>query len=205
MGPTPRRAQRWLDRAALCGVLRQSPNRPIARRIRRRRELPEPPRVSRLRLRRIGRTRPSPAAVGRAGRRRCTWPRTMAIRHPSRSCCCAAPTGPSRTTSGNAALRRTAEPKTAAAARAQVDAEAIRGTVRKARGVRGGGEPGALRPPAHSPPPPFQRCWYLRMFRRSSPSALADPAGREATQHSHCNGRPRCAPRRALLHRRVEV
>ncbi len=39
------------------------------------------------------------AAVGRAGGRRCTGPRTMAIPHPSRSCCCAAPTGPSRTTS----------------------------------------------------------------------------------------------------------
>ena len=55
VGPTPRRAQRWLDRAALGGDVRQSPNRPIARRIRRRRERPEPQRVRRLRLRRIGR------------------------------------------------------------------------------------------------------------------------------------------------------
>jgi hypothetical protein len=35
------------------------------------------------------------------------------------------------------------------------------------------------------------------------PSALADPAGREAT--AHCNRRPRRAPRRALLHPRIEV
>ena len=49
------------------------------------------------------------AAVGRAGTRRCTLPRSMAILHASRSCCCAAPTGPSRPSTGNAALRRTAE------------------------------------------------------------------------------------------------
>jgi hypothetical protein len=49
------------------------------------------------------------AAVCRAGPRRCTMPRPEAILHPSRSCCSAAPTGPSRTTTGNAALRRTAE------------------------------------------------------------------------------------------------
>jgi hypothetical protein len=42
------------------------------------------------------------AAVGRAGARRCTMPRSEAIRHPSRSCCCAAPTGPSRTNGGTA-------------------------------------------------------------------------------------------------------
>ena len=53
--PRPRRAQVWHDRAALGGAPRQSPNRPIARRIRRRRERPEPQRVRRLRLRRIGR------------------------------------------------------------------------------------------------------------------------------------------------------
>jgi hypothetical protein len=66
MGPTPaprpRRAQRWHDRAGLCGVQRQSPNRPIARRIRRRRERPDPrDRVRRFRFRRIGGVRrPSP-------------------------------------------------------------------------------------------------------------------------------------------------
>jgi hypothetical protein len=51
------------------------------------------------------------AAVCRAGTRRCTWPRPKAILNPSQSCCCAAPTGPPRPTTGNAALRRTAEPK----------------------------------------------------------------------------------------------
>jgi hypothetical protein len=50
-----------------------------------------------------------PAAVGRAGSRPCTRPRSLAGRTPSRSCCCAAPTGPSRDTTGSAALRRTAE------------------------------------------------------------------------------------------------
>jgi hypothetical protein len=58
------------------------------------------------------------------------------------------------------------------------------------------------RPPPHSPPP---RCWCRRIRRRYSPSAFANPAGREATQHSHCNTRPCRAPRRALLHPRVEV
>jgi hypothetical protein len=94
-----------------------------------------------------------PAAVCRAGARRCTWPRSMAVPKPSRSCCCAAPTGPSRTTAGTAALRRTAEPKTAAAARAQAHAEAMGGRLWEARGLRGGREPGALRPPPHSPRP----------------------------------------------------
>jgi hypothetical protein len=62
-------------------------------------------------------------------------------------------------------------------------------------------------PPRHPrlAPHPSQRCWCRRMCRRCSPSALADPAGREATQHSHCNRRPRRAPRRALLHPRIEV
>ncbi len=52
-----------------------------------------------------------PAALGRAGPRRCTMPRPMAIPATSRSYCCAAPTGPSRPNTGTAALRRTAEPK----------------------------------------------------------------------------------------------
>ncbi len=42
-----------------------------------------------------------PAAVGRAGGRRCTLPRTMATPTSSRSCCCAAPTGPFGPTTGN--------------------------------------------------------------------------------------------------------
>jgi hypothetical protein len=53
-------------------------------------------------------------------------------------------------------------------------------------------ERGRCTPPAASQPPPTpclaphpsQRCWCRRMCRRCSPSALADPAGREATQHS---------------------
>jgi hypothetical protein len=54
--PRPRRAQPWHDRAAPCGGLRQSPNDPIARRCRRRRERPGLlHRVRRLRSRRIGR------------------------------------------------------------------------------------------------------------------------------------------------------
>jgi hypothetical protein len=130
----------------------------------------------------------------RAGTRRCTMPRTMANPTMSPSCCCAAPTGPSGTTTCTAALRRTAEPKTATAARAQAHAEAVGGTESEARAVRGGREPGALRPPPHSPRLPApQRCWCRRMCRRRSPSALADPAGTEATQHWHCNGRPRRA------------
>ncbi len=52
-----------------------------------------------------------PAAVCLAGGLRCTGPRSMAIPNPSRSSCCAAPTGPSRTATGIAALRCTAEPK----------------------------------------------------------------------------------------------
>ena len=52
--PRPHRAQRWRQRAAHCGAIRQSPNRPIARRIRRRRERPGLQRVRRFRLRRIG-------------------------------------------------------------------------------------------------------------------------------------------------------
>ena len=53
--PQPRRAQQWQHRAALGGGLRQSPNRPIARRCRRRRARPGRRRVRRLRSRRIGR------------------------------------------------------------------------------------------------------------------------------------------------------
>ena len=117
MGPTPaprpRRAQRWTHRAAPCGGPRQSPIRRIARRIRRRRERPGRRGVRRFRLRRSaecgGRV---PAAVCRAGIRRCTRPRAMAHPTPSPSSSCAAPTGPSRTSSsGNAALRRTDELK----------------------------------------------------------------------------------------------
>jgi len=77
-----------------------------------------------LRLRRIG------CECGRPSRRRRLPCRVTPLHHAAqygRSAFVAAPTGPSRATSGNAALRRTAEPKTAAAARAQAHAEASRG------------------------------------------------------------------------------
>ncbi len=64
--PRPRRAQRWLHRAALGGALRQSPNRPIAHRIRCRRERPEPRRVRRFRFgdrRSAAAKSPAPSAV----------------------------------------------------------------------------------------------------------------------------------------------
>ncbi len=51
--PRPRRAQRWPHRAAHCGEIRQSPNRPIARRIRRRRERPDQPLLQPLEVRRF--------------------------------------------------------------------------------------------------------------------------------------------------------
>ncbi len=94
-----------------------------------------------------------PTAVCHAGARRCTLPRSMAIPNPSRSCCSAAPTGPSRaTSSGTAALRRTAETETVTAARVQEHAEARSGTPWDARGVRGGREASNC-PPPHIPPP----------------------------------------------------
>ncbi len=78
--PRPRRAQQWLDRAALGGGQRQSPNRPIARRIRRRRERPELRRVRLFRWRRIGVSAaaesPPPSAVQEhaAAQGRAKWP-----------------------------------------------------------------------------------------------------------------------------------
>ena len=129
-----------------------------------------------------------PAAVGRAGRRRCTWPRPMAIPRASRSCCSAAPTGPSRTTStGNAALRRTAETENRnSRARAGGRRSKSRNDVGSSRSTKRGR--GRCTPPAASQPPhpsclaphPSPRC----LCRRCVPSALADPAGREATAHA---------------------
>jgi hypothetical protein len=49
-------------------------------------------------------------AVCRAGARRCTGPRRMAISKRSRNCSCAAPPWLSGTVGGTAALRRTVEP-----------------------------------------------------------------------------------------------
>jgi hypothetical protein len=94
-----------------------------------------------------------PAAVGRAGPRRCTWPRAMAILHPSRSCCCAAPTGPSRTAPGNAALRRTAETENRSSrARAGARRSKSRKSGVSSRPTRR--ERGRCTPPAASQPPP---------------------------------------------------
>ncbi len=149
-----------------------------------------------------------PAAVGRAGTRRCTVPRTEAILHVSRSCCCAAPTGPSRTTTGTVTgtvtLRCAAQPKpkTATAARVQADAEATRGTGWEARAIRGGREPGALRPSPHSPaippasrPIPPRAACAVGVCRRRSP--IQRGGRQQPTQHTHWNERPRRAPSRA--------
>jgi hypothetical protein len=93
------------------------------------------------------------AAVGRAGGRRCTMPRTKAILHASRSCCCAAPTRPSRTAAGTAALRRTAETETrnsrARAGARRSDPREVRRSSQSTRRERGRCTP----PPPHRPPP----------------------------------------------------
>ena len=158
-GPTPhtrpRRAQRWLDRAALCGEIRQSPNRPIARRIRRRRERPGPQRVRRLRLRRIGGVR----RPSRRRRRPCrhTPLHFAAWNGHSSSVAELLLRGADGAVQANHRYRCAAphsrNRKPQAAARAQAHAEAMGGNPWEARGVRGGGEAGAL-PPAASPPPP---------------------------------------------------
>jgi hypothetical protein len=153
-----------------------------------------------------------PAAVGRAGRRRCTLPRPLAIPTTSRSCCCAAPTGPSRkATGGNAALRRTAETETrssrARAGRRRSNGRKSLGSSRPTRRERGRCTPPAasrppLTPPASRPIPPRAAC-AVGACRRRSP--IQRGGRQQPTQHTHCNERPRLAPRRALLHRRVEV
>ena len=156
------------------------------------------------------------AAVGRAGTRRCTGPRAMAILHPSRSCCCAAPTGPSRTSTGTAALRRTAETENrnsrARAGSRRSDTRKWMGSSRmgSSRTTRRGR--GRCTPPAasQSPPPhpasrpirPHAAC-AVGGCRRRSP--IQRGGRQQPTQHSHCNERPRRAPLRALLHPRVEV
>ena len=128
-----------------------------------------------------------PAAVGRAGARRCTLPRNLASPHPSRSCCCAAPTGPSRTATGTAALRRTAETENRSS-RARRDtpkqwAEEWGKLAAYEAGEREVHSARRLTAPTHPPclaPHPSPRC----LCRRCVPSALADPAGREATAHA---------------------
>ncbi len=94
-----------------------------------------------------------PAAVGRAGSRRCTMPRPKAILHPSRSCSSAAPTGPSRTSTGTAALRRTAETDYRnSRARAGARRSNMRDAGGSSRHTRR--EKGRCTPPAASQPPP---------------------------------------------------
>jgi hypothetical protein len=186
--PRPRRAQRWLDRAALCGVLRQSPNRRIARRCQRRRERPGRQRVRRLRLRRIGGVRrPSP-------RRRlpCRWTplheaaingQTIAVAElllrgadgAVRNICgyrCAAPHSRNRKPQQPRGCRATPK-QVAEQARKLAEYEAGEREVHSAR---------RLTNPTHPPclaPHPSPHC----LCRRCLPSALADPAGREATAH----------------------
>ncbi len=154
-----------------------------------------------------------PAAVGRAGSRRCTLPRAMAILHPSRSCCSAAPTGPSRATSatGTAALRRTAGTENRSSrARAGTRRSNPRNGMGSSRPTRRGRgrctPPAASRPPpippASRPIPPHAAC-AVGACRRRSPNQRG--GRQQPTQHTHGNERHRCAPRRALLHPRVEV
>ncbi len=113
------------------------------------------------------------AAVCRAGTRRCTRPRAKAVPHPSRSCCCAAPTGPSRTTAGTAALRRAAETENCSSrARAGARRSKKRNGMGSLRHTRR--RSGRCTPP-HSPRHP--------PCLAPHPSPLADPAGREATAH----------------------
>ncbi len=96
---------------------------------------------------------PRPAAVGRAGTCRCTWPRAMAIPTTSRSCCCAAPTGPSGTNTGSAALRRTAETENRnSRARAGARRSKTRNGLASSRHTKRGR--GRCTPPAASRPPP---------------------------------------------------
>ncbi len=131
------------------------------------------------------------AAVGRAGSRRCTMPRTMAILHASRSCCCAAPTGPSRT-AGTAALRRTAETETRSSrARAGSRRRKSRKTMGSSRNTkRGRGRctpPAASRPPpippsASRPIPPRAACAVGVCCRRSP---IQRGGRQQPTQHTH--------------------
>ena len=114
--------------------------------------------------------------------------------------CAAQPTEPySRARAGT---RRSNSPKRMESSRNGVGSE--RSTRRRRR---------RCTPPAASRPPPASRAIPARapcadgcavgVRRRRSPIQRA--GGRPPTQHSHCNRRHRCAPRRALLHPRVEV
>ncbi len=152
-----------------------------------------------------------PAAFGRAGARRCTMPRPMAKPTPSRSCCCAAPTGPSRTTAGNAALRRTAETENrssrARAGRRRSEPQHGMGSSRSTRMRRVRCTPPAashLRHPPCLAPYPSPRSLFRRMCRRRSPIQWG---GRQRPTHAArtVTSAGDCAPRRAPLHPRVKV
>jgi hypothetical protein len=185
--PRPRRAQLWLDRAALCGGLRQSPNRPIADHIRRRRERPERPRVRRIRLRRIGVSAaaesapPSAVQVDAAALGRKQWP--FRIRRGA----AAARRRHGRPGQGHVTLRCAAQPNRNRNGRARAGARRSDGRNLKGSAVRGGREAGAFRPPPPAPaiprlaPHPSLRTLYQR---RCSLSELGDPAGRDATAHT---------------------
>ncbi len=97
--------------------------------------------------------------------------------------------GPSRPTSaGNAALRRTAEPKPQQPRACRLTpkqlAERI-GRLAEYEVAEREVNPARRLPPRHAPclaPQPSPRCWYRRMCRRCSPSVLAVGARRSSGQ-----------------------
>jgi hypothetical protein len=113
-----------------------------------------------------------PAAVCRAGGRRCTVPWTKTKPTSSPSCCCAAPTGPSRTATGNAALRRTAEPKPHSRARAgrrRSNGRNGEGSSRRTRRRRAR----CTHPPPHRPRPLRVPSFPMLLVSTDVPSVLA--------------------------------
>ena len=115
--------------------------------------------------------RPRPA-VCRAGARRCTMPRAMARPKRSKNCSCAAPPWLSRTTTGNAALRCTAN-RLHCRARAGGRRSKTQNVMGRSRNTRW--RKGRCTQHAASAPPPTG----LVPLRRRSPSAYADRGGRQ--------------------------
>jgi hypothetical protein len=166
------------------------------------------------------------AAVCRAGTRRCTLPRPMAGPTPSRSCCCAAPTGPSRPTAGTAALRRTAEPKPQQPRACRDTPKQVAEEYGKLAEYEAAKRLVTARrltprhPPGLAPHSSARFLYRLMCFRRSP---LLKGGRQPPTEHLHRNRHPRrgqggngprstrtvtgalAAPRRAPLHPRVEV
>jgi hypothetical protein len=113
----------------------------------------------------------------------------MAKPKRSPNCSYAAPPRPSRTATGNTALRRIAD-RPHRRARVQADAEARRGTCWAARQVPGGGEPGASTGPhvgllqsLDAPPTASCPCFPRQHAATGVPPALgvgARRSGREA-------------------------